>query len=43
VLVILEPGDQVPEDAVVIQQPHLHDGELSYSIENLEGALPAAG
>jgi len=42
VLAFLEPGDQVPEDAVVvIQQPHLHDGQLSYSIEPLEGTLPA--
>jgi hypothetical protein len=42
VLAFLEPGDQVPEDAVVvIQQPLLHDGQLSYSIESLEGTLPA--
>jgi hypothetical protein len=32
----------MPEDAVVdIQQPHLRHSELSYSIENLEGPLPA--
>jgi len=42
VLAFLEPGDQVPTDAVVvIRQPDLEDGRLSYSIEPLEGALPA--
>jgi hypothetical protein len=42
VLAFLEPGDQVPEDAVVvIQQPRLDDGQLSYSIQALEGALPS--
>jgi hypothetical protein len=42
VLAFLEPGDEVPEDAViVIQDPHLEDGQLSYSIETLEGAVPA--
>jgi len=41
VLAFLEPGDQVPEDAViVIQKPHLQDGQLSYSIEALEGTVP---
>ncbi len=41
VLGFLEPGDQVPEDAVVvIQQPHLENGQLSYSIEALEGTVP---
>ncbi|MGZ6639408.1 MAG: hypothetical protein ACXVII_42065, partial [Solirubrobacteraceae bacterium] len=41
VLAFLEPGDQAPEDAVVvIQQPRLEDGHLSYSIETLEGTLP---
>jgi hypothetical protein len=41
VLAFLEPGDQVPEDAVVvIEQPRLEDGRLSYSIETLEGTLP---
>ena len=41
VLAFLEPGDQVPEDAVVvIQQPRLEDGHLSYSIETLEGTVP---
>jgi len=42
VLSFLEPGDDVPEDAVVvITEPQLSDGELSYSIDVLEGAVPA--
>ena len=42
VLAFLEPGDDVPEDAVVvIQQPRLENGHLSYSIEKLEGTVPA--
>ena len=42
VLAFLEPGDEVPEDAViVIQEPHLDGRQLSYSIETLEGAVPA--
>jgi hypothetical protein len=42
VLAFLEPGDEAPEDAVVvIQQPRLQDGELSYSIQTLDGAVPA--
>ena len=42
VLAFLEPGAQVPEDAViVIQDPHLKNGDLRYSIEALEGAVPA--
>lgn len=41
VLAFLEPGDQVPEDAVVvISQPILQDGQLSYSIQALEGTVP---
>jgi hypothetical protein len=41
VLAFLEPGDQAPEDAVVvIKRPRLQDGDLSYSIETLEGAVP---
>ena len=41
VLAFLEPGDQVPEDAVVvIKQPRLENGRLSYSIETLEGTVP---
>ena len=42
VLAFLQPGDEVPEDAVVvIQEPRLDDGELSYSIEVLDGTVPA--
>jgi hypothetical protein len=42
VLSFLEPGDAVPEDAVVvIREPQLEDGQLSYTIEVLEGAVPA--
>ena len=42
VLAFLEPGDQVPTDAVVvIDRPHLEVGRLSYSIQPLEGTLPA--
>jgi len=41
VLSFLEPGDDVPEDAVVvITEPQLSDGELSYSIDVLEGTVP---
>ena len=41
VLSFLEPGDEAPEDAVVVlQQPRLENGELSYSIETLEGTVP---
>jgi hypothetical protein len=42
VLAFLEPGDQAPEDAVVvIRQPRLENGHLLYSIETLEGTVPA--
>ena len=42
VLAFLEPGADVPEDAVVvIKQPRLVDGHLSYSIEALEGTVPS--
>ena len=42
VLSFLEPGGEVPDDAViVIKEPRLSDGELSYSIDVLEGAVPA--
>jgi len=42
VLAFLEPGNDVPEDAViVISEPRLEDGRLSYSIESLEGTVPA--
>jgi len=41
VLAFLEPGDEVPEDAVVvIQEPRLQGDKLSYSIQALEGTVP---
>jgi hypothetical protein len=41
VLSFLEPGGDVPEDAVVvIQEPVLGNGDLSYSIDVLEGTVP---
>jgi hypothetical protein len=42
VLAFLEPGDDVPEDAVVvIREPRLDDAQLSYKIETLKGEIPA--
>lgn len=42
VLSFLEPGGDVPEEAVVvIKEPQLQDGRLSYAIDVLEGTLPA--
>ena len=42
VLSFLEPGADVPEDAVVVlTEPRMSGGELSYSIDVLEGAVPA--
>ena len=41
VLAFLEPGDDAPEDAVVvIREPHIDGAQLSYSIETLDGAVP---
>ena len=42
VLAFLEPGAEVPEDAVVVlKEPNLDGaGDLSYSIEVLEGTVP---
>jgi len=41
VLAFLEPGDNAPEDAVVvIQDPRLEHGNLTYSIQPLDGTLP---
>ncbi len=41
VLAFLEPGNEAPEDAVVvIRQPRLVKGQLSYAIETLEGTVP---
>jgi len=43
VLAFLEPGADVPDDVVVVlREPTLNgDGELSYSIDVLEGTVPA--
>jgi hypothetical protein len=41
VLAFLEPGDETPEDAVVvIRHPRLSDGHLACAVEVLEGVLP---
>jgi len=41
VLSFLEPGADVPDDAVVVlKEPYLGGGELTYSIEVLEGSVP---
>jgi hypothetical protein len=41
VLSFLEPGDDVPEDVVVvISEPKLSGDRLSYAIKVLEGAVP---
>lgn len=43
VLAYLEPGDGVPEDAVVVLRDPTYDGSsLRYSIEVLEGSVPAS-
>jgi hypothetical protein len=42
VLSFLEPGGDVPEDVVVvIKDPRLENSHLTYSIEVLEGTVPA--
>jgi hypothetical protein len=43
VLSFAEPGDRLPEDAVVvIQDPHLNGDALTYSIKLLDGTVPTA-
>lgn len=43
VLAFLEPGDDSPEDAVVVlRDPKGSDGTISYAIEVLEGSVPAS-
>jgi hypothetical protein len=43
VLSFAEPGDRLPEDAVVvIQDPHLDGDVLSYSIKLLDGTVPSS-
>jgi hypothetical protein len=42
VLSFAEPGDRLPEDAVVvIQDPQLNGDVLSYRIELLDGSMPS--
>ena len=42
VLSFAEPGDRLPEDAVVvIEDPHLDGDALTYSIRLLDGTVPA--
>jgi hypothetical protein len=42
VLSFIEPGDTVPEDTViVIKKPRLENGGLTYTIDVLEGTVPA--
>ncbi len=42
VLAFLEPGDDAPEDAViVIREPRLGADSLAYTFDVLEGAVPA--
>ena len=42
VLSFAEPGDGLPVDAVVvIQDPHLDEDVLTYSIKVLDGTVPA--
>ena len=42
VLSFLEPGAGAPEDVVIVlKEPQLTGGDLSYSIDVLEGAVPA--
>jgi hypothetical protein len=44
VLAFIQPGEAVPGDAVVvIREPRLADGQLSYAIEVLEGTVPPTG
>jgi hypothetical protein len=44
VLAFIQPGETVPGDAVVvIREPRLEDGQLSYAIEVLEGTVPSTG
>jgi hypothetical protein len=42
VLAFLEAGNDVPDDAVVvIKEPRLSSGQLTYQIDVLEGTVPA--
>jgi hypothetical protein len=42
VVSFLEPGDEVPEEVtVVLREPRLREHDLTYSVEVLDGKLPA--
>ena len=42
-LAFLEPGDEAPEDAVVvIRHPRLSDGQLSYAVESSKASCPTS-
>lgn len=42
VLAFLQPGDDAPEDAVIVlKEPQLEDSRLAYTIDVLEGTVPA--
>jgi len=44
VLAFVEAGDDAPDDpVVVIKKPLLQEGRLSYSVDVLEGTVPAEG
>ena len=44
VISFLEEGDTTPEDAIVVlKDPRLEGTSITYSIELLEGSLPAGG
>lgn len=43
VISFLETGDETPEDAIVVlKDPRLAGDDITYSVEVLEGSLPAA-
>ena len=44
VISFVEKGDQTPEDAIVVlKDPQLEGDKLTYTVEMLEGSLPAKG
>ena len=44
VISFLEAGDETPEDAIVVlKDPKLEGSSITYSIDLLEGTLPASG
>ena len=44
VISFVEKGDQTPEDAIVVlKDPQLEGDQLTYTVDMLEGSLPAKG